>query len=140
MYELIYKSSAANNLSQEDISGILSKARPFNFNNSITGILLYIDGDFIQVLEGRKEVVESLFENIKKDPRHNNVVILHEGEKSKREFPDWTMGFYSATYEMLRRIPGLTDLNKRDLTDLKDKNAISFLETFIKTHIEKVTF
>ncbi|KAB1156793.1 BLUF domain-containing protein [Flavobacterium luteum] len=126
MYELIYMSSAANHLTKEDISEILLQARRFNFDNSVNGILLYIDGDFIQVLEGRKEVIENLFEKIKKDSRHNNVVILHEGIKSKREFPDWTMGFYSASYEILRSITGLKDLNKRDLSNIEDKNAFSF--------------
>ena len=48
-------SSAIIKLSEEELNAILVQARQYNIAHSITGILLYIDGDFLQVLEGKKE-------------------------------------------------------------------------------------
>ena len=140
MYELIYMSSATKYLSEEEINTLLVQARHFNIQHGITGVLLYIEGDFLQVLEGRKETIDSLFENIKRDKRHKSVIVVYEGNKIKRQFPDWSMGFHSSTYEMLRNILGFEDLNKRDLLNIEDKTAMTLLNTFIKTHSEKISF
>jgi hypothetical protein len=140
MYELIYMSSATKKLSEEEIHLLLFQARHYNIGNGITGVLLYIEGDFLQVLEGQKKVVESLFENIKRDKRHKGIIVVYENEKSKRQFPDWSMGFHSSTYEMLQKLPGFEDINSRELLNIEDKTAVSFIETFIKTHKEKVSF
>lgn len=140
MYELIYMSSATKYLSEEEINALLVQARHFNINNDITGVLLYIEGDFLQVLEGRKDTIEKLFENIKRDKRHKSVIVIYEGNKIKRQFPDWSMGFHSSTYELLRNIPGFENLNKRNLMNIEDKTAIVLLDTFIKSHSEKISF
>ena len=140
MYTLIYMSSAINKLSEEEINVLLVQSRHYNIDNHVTGVLLYIDGDFLQVLEGNKKDVELLFEKIKRDKRHKGIIVVYEGSKTQRQFPDWSMGFHSSTYEILRDLSGFEELNKRDLLNIKDKTAISFLETFMTSHKEKVTF
>jgi len=140
MYELIYMSSAINKFSEEEISLLLVKARHFNIENHITGVLLYIDGDFLQVLEGKKKDIEQLFEKIKRDKRHKGIIVVYEGSKTQRQFSNWSMGFHSTSYEMLRNLVGFEEINKKDLLNIEDKTAVSFLETFITTHKEKVTF
>jgi hypothetical protein len=50
------------------------------------------------------------------------------------------MGFRSTNYETLRDLSGFEELNKRDLLNIEDKTAVSFLKTFIMTHSHKVTF
>ena len=140
MFELIYMSSATKKLTEEEINLLLLKARHYNIQHGITGVLLYIEGDFLQVLEGRKDAVMTLFEKIKKDVRNKVVIIVHEGEKEKRNFPDWSMGFHSSTYEKLRHITGFKDLDKPNFYKVDDKTAIIFLNDFIKSHNEKITF
>lgn len=140
MYEIIYMSSATNRLCEEEINSLLVTSRHSNIEKGITGVLLYIEGDFLQVLEGKKEAVETLFEIIKKDTRHKGIIVVYEGEKLKRQITDWSMGFYSSTYEMLRNMPGFENLNQRNLSNIEDKIAKSFLENFIKSHKEKVAF
>ena len=70
MYELIYVSSAIIILSEEELNAILVHSCQYNIAHSITGILLYIDGDFLQVLEGKKADITCLFDKIKRDTRH----------------------------------------------------------------------
>ena len=55
-------------------------------------MLLYKDGNFMQLLEGSKEAVLSLVEIIKLDLRHPGVIPLMQLEEEGREFGDWRMG------------------------------------------------
>ena len=94
MIELVYFSQADDNLSSEDISKILKRARHFNAKNNITGCLLYHNKEFLQILEGEKKTVLDLFALIKKDKRHSNVLVLGEDKKNERMFSDWHMAFH----------------------------------------------
>ena len=140
MYEIIYMSSATKKLNEEEINSLLVKSRHYNIENNITGVLLYIEGDFLQVLEGKKEVLLELFEKIKKDTRNKVIIVVQEKEKENRDFPDWAMGFHSSTYEKLRNIVGFEDLHYRDFLRIEDKTAVLFLDTFLKSHKEKISF
>jgi hypothetical protein len=94
MYELVYCSTARQTLRREEILSLLKKAREFNSAHDITGCLLYYNQQFIQILEGEKEILKSLYDKIHLDNRHTQVTILSEGQKDERVFDDWTMAFY----------------------------------------------
>ena len=57
----VYVSSATRHLSEDENIGILRSAREHNEKSGVTGMLLYRDGNFMQVLEGPAGVVDSLF-------------------------------------------------------------------------------
>jgi len=94
MYELIYSSTANSNIKEEDILGILEKARDFNAKNNITGCLLLHNYEFIQILEGDKKIIEELIVKIKKDERHSHVLVLAENEIENRVFDKWSMAYH----------------------------------------------
>ena len=94
LYRLIYISRAVELLSDQQLCTLLEQARRNNQSRSITGLLLYKDLSFIQVLEGPKSPIESTFSSIGKDPRHYRIKTLIELEPiTERSFPDWSMGF-----------------------------------------------
>jgi hypothetical protein len=93
MIELIYHSEANHNLTPEDISNILKTARDFNFENNITGCLLYHNNEFLQIIEGEREIVQELFASIEKDKRHSSVSLLAKDGKNERMFSGWSMAF-----------------------------------------------
>lgn len=93
MYELIYRSVAAKNISDTNIENILFTARKFNLENNITGCLLFHNNEFIQILEGDKKTVKELYSRIEKDTRHEFVRTLAENPKSKRLFNGWGMAY-----------------------------------------------
>lgn len=68
------------------IEDILTEAREFNKNNDITGILLYKDSAYFQILEGETTVLEHLIFRISKDYRHKLVTILYNEEIQERDF------------------------------------------------------
>ena len=56
-------------------------------------MLLFREGQFLQLLEGPEREVKSVFELVKRDPRHRDVTVLLAEAVDERQFPDWTMGF-----------------------------------------------
>jgi len=72
-------------------------------------MLLYQDGHFLQVIEGRESAVRGLAEKIHRDPRHTGVITLSEGFENEYQFPDWSMGFQDLQSEEARTTPGYSD-------------------------------
>lgn len=93
VYQVLYRSRAVRPFSAAQLHGLLARARAYNVQHQITGLLLYSDGRFVQVLEGPEEVVRTLFGRIQQDPRHTQVVTVSEGPGPGRRFADWGMGF-----------------------------------------------
>lgn len=111
LFELIYRSEADEDVSDDDLLNILNTARNFNGQNNITGCLLYNDRHFAQILEGEFSLLNELYGKIRKDGRHRNVITLHMKEIEERCFPDWTMAFKA--------------LEEKDMADIKNALVIS---------------
>jgi hypothetical protein len=92
LVRLLYVSRAVDPESGRAIESILSAARQHNLQNGITGILCYGGGIFLQAIEGGRGAVNDLYNHIIKDPRHQNVELLHYEEITERRFGGWTMG------------------------------------------------
>jgi hypothetical protein len=75
---LIYISAAAKFFTDAELKELLINCRDNNKRNSITGVLLYSKGTFVQVLEGEEEIVGSTFRKIEGDPRHTGIIKLVE--------------------------------------------------------------
>lgn len=72
---------------------LLQQSREKNLVLGITGMLLYKGGNFMQMLEGEKQTVLKLYETIRKDDRHKDVVTIMTDNIQTRNFADWSMGF-----------------------------------------------
>ena len=116
MFHIVYASSASQLFAKSDLQALLQKARKNNTELSVTGMLLYKDGNFLQALEGDQEVVIKLLETIGRDPRHKGVLTLLRGTTEQRLFPDWSMGFRDLADESAGKTPGYTDFMNTSLT------------------------
>ena len=94
MYQLTYSSISRQGLKLEDFENILETAKEKNFVKNITGCLIYHNGYFVQILEGAKEDVVEIFEEIKNDNRHHTVQLLWDNDVDNRLFEEWNMAFY----------------------------------------------
>jgi acylphosphatase len=108
LQQIIYTSAAVKDLNEVMLARILLSARKRNASLGITGMLLYDDGSFLQVLEGDKSKVESLLERIAEDPRHCRVMVLLERSIDSRQFQDWSMGFVDMK-GIASALPGYSD-------------------------------
>ena len=91
-----------------DLEDILEHARSSNAKKGITGALVYVDGVFLQILEGDTEVVKELMTKISRDVRHETVTVLKQGEIPAPTFSDWRMAYISATAEQVAKWAGLS--------------------------------
>ena len=92
LVQCLYASRATTALTESHIDSILEQSRSNNPMLGLTGILCFTDDVFIQVLEGGRDEVCELFNNIIRDNRHSDVTILAFEEIAQRRFSNWTMG------------------------------------------------
>lgn len=142
MIRLIYISQTTKPFSSADLLALLTKCRQNNSKLGITGVLLYYNECFIQVLEGEDETVDQTFQIIKKDPRHTNVTVLNRQHINERQFGDWSMGFEELNESQLAalNIEGLNDFFNKQPKDHDlniNQNLIGSLLGFFKSSYEK---
>jgi hypothetical protein len=94
LISLVYVSEAAVPFSTEELFQLLAKARGTNKALGITGMLLFKEGNFLQALEGERDTVLALYKKIARDTRHQSVTTLSQTVITRRDFPDWSMGFH----------------------------------------------
>ena len=127
MIQITYLSSATRAMSQGDLEDILKTARENNARLGITGMLLYGNKTFIQILEGEEGVVDELVKTIKRDPRHTNFQIVKKKPIDRHDYADWSMGF--------KRVSGEDFVAVKGLEDFEEKN---FTTTFLGSHASLV--
>lgn len=66
--------SQNENMDLLEIEELLEYCRDKNSALDIKGLLLYSEGNFFQILEGDKKLVLGLFEKIRQDPRHDDLI------------------------------------------------------------------
>lgn len=94
LYHLAYVSSARSPLDQETLSDILEVSKRNNARDQITGVLMYHDKLFFQVLEGEQAAVKDCYyRRILRDPRHSNLSLTWSDGVEMRTFSDWLMGY-----------------------------------------------
>jgi hypothetical protein len=116
-YELIhciYTSAASRDFNTQELSELLDVARENNAKLGLTGMLLYAEGSFFQVLEGQPDVVDALYEKIGRDPRHTQMTMIMKEPISKRHFDAWSMGFCKVSREELAGMSGVNDFFGKD--------------------------
>lgn len=130
---LIYGSAAVEPFSEAELVALLEKAREKNRRLGITGMLLYRDGNFLQVLEGEAEAVDALLETIRRDPRHRGILVFLKRPLPQREFSDWEMGFVNLDSVSPEQLPGYSSYLNQPLDSPefeKDGFAFTFLRVF----------
>ena len=140
LHRIIYLSRAADNLSIEEVKQLWIKAKSNNEKTNVTGILLYIDGDFLQILEGEKEIVQNLFELIKIDKRHKSIITVYNNTIEKLEFPNWSMAFSSTDYKEIQKLRGFENITRKNMLKIDDKTAVIFISTFVESHRNEVVY
>lgn len=78
-------------MSAEDLNAIQRTAKANNALIDVTGSLFYNGGWFLQVLEGPKATLASLYHKIESDDRHKNSRVLYNEPASFRTFTRWSM-------------------------------------------------
>lgn len=110
MIQLVYESEATAQFREDDLPELIRVSRQSNHRRDVTGMLIYHDRRFIQILEGPEENVHALYAHIEKDPRHDEVWRLAEMTVQTRSFEQWTMGWMSKSRAPRELAPYLDDV------------------------------
>ncbi len=136
MHLLAYISAAAPSFIEDDLGRILVSAKKYNQAHDVTGILMFHQGQFFQVLEGPKSAVEACFKRIETDPRHRGVIKLYDDVADDRCFTDWSMAAVTLNncQPMLKaQLINLFELQLHPQYDGLKKNKVVgvFVDTFL---------
>ena len=107
-YQIIYSSEASTPMQTDDLEELLDHARRSNGEKGITGALVYAEGIFMQILEGDRPKLQDLMAKIRKDVRHETVVVLRECEIPSKVFGSWKMAYVGATPQQVAKWAGLS--------------------------------
>jgi len=133
LLQIIYASDLSG-FNESELSTILNVSVRNNEKNEITGMLIYKNSRFLQVLEGKKEAVLETYERISKDPRHQNIVLLLKDEIESRDFQDWSMGFKKLLDSDLENFPIYAKYFNAALSDIdiaaRPSIALEILKVF----------
>jgi hypothetical protein len=114
MIQTAYVSRAAESMLQEDLLSLLQQCLANNEASGVTGMLLYGNETFLQVLEGEEAVLDVVIDKIRKDPRHSKIQFLYRKPIDKRQYADWSMGFKRVSAQGLQAVGGLPDFGFQD--------------------------
>lgn len=88
-----YVSLSSSPLTPRVLSEILEASVRNNERDGITGVLMYHDNLFFQVLEGESEAVEQCYARIHVDWRHSSITESVDETVEVRSFSGWLMGY-----------------------------------------------
>lgn len=117
LHHLVYMSSANGRATARELDDILAQSRRRNRADAITGLLLYHEGNFMQVLEGPEDPVQACYDRIAADPRHHDVLLLLSEPVAQRCFAGWDMA-----YMPFDDLPSAQRHNVIDLQHLHDSD------------------
>ncbi|MDA0664893.1 MAG: BLUF domain-containing protein [Proteobacteria bacterium] len=97
LHQLVYMSAATDLFAPADLDDILTRSRRNNAAEGITGLLIFHDGNFLQVLEGETEKVLACYDRITGDPRHGGCLVIPSPAPATRYFGAWDMAYVPFT-------------------------------------------
>lgn len=136
MRTITYVSTAKKLFTEDELLTLLEKSRDNNEKFGITGMLLYASGNFIQTIEGPEESIRQLYNNIRNDVSHQNVLTVIDEPLEERNFSGWHMGFAKLSKRDFNKIRGFYGIfsmpaNENNIP-AKESVAKSLLASFRK--------
>ncbi len=130
--QVVYMSATSPNVGEDCLRDVLRESTANNPSSHVTGMLLYINGSFLQVLEGEAQTIAALYEKISRDPRHKSVAKISQCSIEEREFGKWSMGWARIGAADLDRIVDKNDFFQSGhcLTELSDTLVKRILRQF----------
>lgn len=99
-YAISYVSTANHDLSEDEVAKLFEQVNDFNNSNDITGVLLYAETNFFQLLEGEENAIKTVYSRIEKDSRHNNIIKFVEKPVDIPAFDGYISRFVTATSKL----------------------------------------
>jgi hypothetical protein len=93
LISLSYTSTAVTDISLLGNLRLLAHSFLNNQKHNITGLLIYKNKQFAQVIEGDEISIERIWSKIQLDSRHKDIQLLSKEPINIRSFTKWSMFF-----------------------------------------------
>jgi hypothetical protein len=135
LVRLLYASRTEDQIDEALVTAILERSRKYNKEHGITGLLCTASPGnvFLQLLEGGRAAVNTLYANIIRDPRHFDVTLLDYAEVSERRFASWRMGRVNLNRINRACILRFSENAELDPFALSGQSAMALLEELTST-------
>jgi len=133
LVRLVYASRATGAIDDALVKAICEAATSRNVEQGITGVLCTQQGQgaFLQVLEGSRADVNSLYSSIVRDARHRDVTLLSYEEIEQRRFANWRMGSVDLKRIHLSTILRYSERPVLDPFSMTGHSALALLEELV---------
>jgi hypothetical protein len=139
MHKIIYASRATDPISESELELILAISRRNNSEAGLSGLLLYCEESFLQILEGELEALDATYERIAADPRHSNLRRLAFVPIENRKFGEWTMGFeHLEENRLVAEVPGYRPESRYPLISAELITNATVAETLLSLYATNV--
>ena len=131
LYRLFYRSRQTPEVAKDleaVVGRIIGSAIRRNRDVGLTGLLLVVNGHFIQALEGKVDDVRTTYARISMDPRHCDLHIISQGPAERRLFGEWNMCASSLARSdkaILAVLDGKGDFNPKTLTPASTQRLLT---------------
>ena len=109
LIHLVYISSTVRWPEPGELTELFRTSFLRNSERGITGLLLYRNATFLQLLEGEASSVRSLYADIERDERHTGIIKLVDEPIGQREFESWSGSFEHDDVPLDTDVPGFVD-------------------------------
>lgn len=116
MISVTYVSAATALFRPSELLSLLQRYRKNNERLGLTGMLLFKNGNFMQILEGDEQPLRDVYRKIALDNRHSSVVKLLDHPIPHRQFQGWPMAFTNLDTISPKSIPGYAEFLETPLT------------------------
>ena len=130
LYRLIYVSDQTVD-APSDPGSIADDSRLFNAQLHVTGVLWFDGTHFLQLLEGSKDAVNTVFRRIVNSRSHADIDIICFERADKRTYGDWAMSYFgsqSHNRKVAENYAGGPDMDLRLLSSNTLLEMLAFLE------------
>ncbi len=126
---ICYVSSKSNHVSNDDLQKLFEQVINRNKAYNITGVLIFKNNHFFQIMEGEEENVNKAYKNISNDPRHFRIIKLLDKDIKNRLFEDYESGNFSIVNNFSKLKKLTIYFNWLKLAELIEVNEINQLAT-----------
>ncbi|KQX90315.1 BLUF domain-containing protein [Variovorax sp. Root473] len=92
LHEFLYCSLLTQDLPPATVGAIVTQARARNAVDGISGLLVFDGQFFCQHFEGPHGAAQGLMARLRRDPRHADLVVVHDGPLAARRYTGFAMG------------------------------------------------
>ncbi len=129
---IIYRSHLRDDAPLKALEDMVAAANLKNRRSDVTGILLFNDRHFFQLLEGPEEQVKEIYRCICNDPRHHNIVELMCDYAPARRFGKAGMELFDLQkHERNDVLQAVLNKGTSKFQLTYDDRALQFFRTFV---------